>query len=225
MSSSKILLAEDSSRIASFILKGLTANGFSVVHVSDGAKVIPELIDNNFQLLILDLGLPNRDGLSILEELRGTGNNIPVLVLTARDSTETTVASFKGGADDFMSKPFSFEELLARVQARIRLPRIDSELPLLKPSLSRGNISLELLSRTVTVAGESHELTPREFVMLEMFLQNPGQVISREQLLDRVWGYDHDPGSNVVDVYVRYLRKKIGSDAIVSVRGLGYKLA
>jgi DNA-binding response OmpR family regulator len=224
MSNSKILLAEDSSRIASFIVKGLTANGFSVVHVSDGAKVIPELSDKSFQLLILDLGLPNREGLSILEELRGTGNDIPVIVLTARDSTETTVASFKGGADDFMSKPFSFEELLARVQARIRLQRIDTEVTSPNPSLTRGNITLELLSRQVTVAGETHELTPREFVMLEMFLQNPGQVISREQLLDRVWGYDHDPGSNVVDVYVRYLRKKIGSDAIVSVRGLGYKV-
>jgi len=224
MSNSKILLAEDSSRIASFIVKGLTANGFSVVHVSDGAKVIPELSDKSFQLLILDLGLPNREGLSILEELRGTGNDIPVIVLTARDSTETTVASFKGGADDFMSKPFSFEELLARVQARIRLQRIDTEVTSPNPSLTRGNITLELLSRQVTVAGETHELTPREFVMLEMFLQNPGQVISREQLLDRVWGYDHDPGSNVVDVYVRYLRKKIGSDAIVSVRGLGYKI-
>lgn len=224
MSSLNILLAEDSSRIASFIVKGLTANGFSVSHVSDGAKVIPELSNRDFQLLILDLGLPNREGLSILEELRGTGNNIPVLVLTARDSTETTVASFKGGADDYMSKPFSFEELLARVQARIRSERAEPGAAGAKPLLTRGGISLDLITRKAVSGADTYELTPREFVMLEMFLQNPGQVISREQLLDRVWGYDHDPGSNVVDVYVRYLRKKIGADAIVSVRGLGYKL-
>lgn len=221
----KILIAEDSTRIASFIVKGLTAHGFLVSHISDGAKVIPELMSQEYQLLILDLGLPNREGLSILEELRGTGNNIPVLVLTARDSTETTVASFKSGADDYMSKPFSFEELLARVQARIRQSTGDTSRHVDRPSLVHGEISLDLLSRKVSVGRTTHELTPREFLMMEMFLQNPNQVISREQLLDRVWGYDHDPGSNVVDVYVRYLRKKIGSEAIASVRGLGYKLS
>ena len=225
MTSQRILVAEDSTRIASFIVKGLTAHGFSVAHVADGSKVIPELLENDYQLLILDLGLPNREGLSILEELRGTGNNIPVLVLTARDNTETTVASFRGGADDYMSKPFSFEELLVRIQARLKGRRVDSTNQTLHPLLTRGAISLDLLARKVTVGEDSFELTPREFVMLEMFLQNPNQVISREQLLDRVWGYDHDPGSNVVDVYIRYLRKKIGPDAIVSVRGLGYKLS
>jgi len=225
VSNPRVLIAEDSSRIASFIVKGLTAHGFSVVHISDGAKVIPELMNQEYQLLILDLGLPNREGLAILEELRGTGNTIPVLVLTARDSTETTVASFRSGADDYMSKPFSFEELLARVQARIRQSTADSSRESERPSIVHGEISLDLLSRKVTVGNATHELTPREFLMMEMFLQNPNQVISREQLLDRVWGYDHDPGSNVVDVYVRYLRKKIGPEAIVSVRGLGYKLS
>lgn len=224
MSKSRILIAEDSTRIASFIVKGLTAHGFSVVHVSDGAKVIPELMKQEYQLLILDLGLPNREGLSILEELRGTGNHVPVLVLTARDSSETTVASFKSGADDYMSKPFSFEELLVRVQARIKRSKVDSSRDTERTSLVHDGISLDLLSRKVTVGENTHELTPREFLMMEMFLKNPNQVISREQLLDRVWGYDHDPGSNVVDVYVRYLRKKVGPDAIVSVRGLGYKL-
>lgn len=225
MSSSRILIAEDSSRIASFLVKGLTAHGYSVTHVSDGAEVLPELRNQSYQLLVLDLGLPNREGLSILEELRGTGNSIPVLVLTARDSTETTVASFKSGADDYMSKPFSFEELLARVQARIKQSSLDSSSQSERPLLVHGDISLDLLSRKVTIGNTTHELTPREFLMLEMFLQNPNQVISREQLLDRVWGYDHDPGSNVVDVYVRYLRKKIGADLIVSIRGLGYKLS
>jgi DNA-binding response OmpR family regulator len=225
VSSSRILIAEDSTRIASFIVKGLTAHGFSVVHISDGAKVIPELANEDYQLLILDLGLPNRDGLSILEELRGTGNNIPVLVLTARDSSETTIVSFKSGADDYMSKPFSFEELLARVQARIRQSKASSSRETERPSIVHGEIHLDLLARKVTVGDVTHELTQREFLMMEMFLKNPNQIISREQLLDRVWGYDHDPGSNVVDVYVRYLRKKIGAEAISSVRGFGYRLS
>lgn len=219
-----ILVAEDSSRIASFIVKGLTANGFDVSHVSDGSKVIPELTSRDYSLLILDLGLPNREGLSILEELRGTGNEIPVIVLTARDSVETTIASFQGGADDFMSKPFSFEELLARVKARIKLKQSTSNPEKESSTLVRGNISLDLLTRKVQVGTEEHDLTAREFVMLEIFLRNSGQVISREQLLDRVWGFDHDPGSNVVDVYIRYLRKKLGADAIQTVRGSGYRL-
>lgn len=219
-----ILVAEDSSRIASFIVKGLTANGFDVSHVSDGSKVIPEIKSRDYSLLILDLGLPNREGLSILEELRGTGNEIPVIVLTARDSVETTIASFQGGADDFMSKPFSFEELLARVKARIKLKQSTSNPEKESSTLVRGNISLDLLTRKVQVGTEEHDLTAREFVMLEIFLRNSGQVISREQLLDRVWGFDHDPGSNVVDVYIRYLRKKLGADAIQTVRGSGYRL-
>jgi DNA-binding response OmpR family regulator len=174
-----ILVAEDSSRIASFIVKGLTANGFEVAHVSDGAQVIPEINSKEYSLLILDLGLPNREGLSILEELRGTGNEIPVIVLTARDSVETTIASFQGGADDFMSKPFSFEELLARVKARIKLKQGTSNPVKESSTLVRGSISLDLLSRKVQVGTEEHDLTAREFVMLEIFLRNPGQVISR----------------------------------------------
>lgn len=220
-----ILVAEDSSRIASFIVKGLTANGFDVSHISDGSQVLPEIKSKDYSLLILDLGLPNREGLSILEELRGTGNEIPVIVLTARDSVETTIASFQGGADDFMSKPFSFEELLARVKARIKLKQNTSNPVKESSTLVRGNISLDLLSRKVQIGTEEHDLTAREFVMLEIFLRNPGQVISREQLLDRVWGFDHDPGSNVVDVYIRYLRKKLGADAIQTVRGSGYRLS
>lgn len=220
----RILLAEDSSRIAAFIVKGLSAHGFEVDHVMDGNQVIGKLSTKPYELLILDLGLPNREGLSILEELRGTGNDIPVLVLTARDSVETTVASFQGGADDYMSKPFSFDELLVRVQTRIKSNKSVEKSTTSDSKIARGNVSLDLLTRKVYVGKQVHDLTAREFVMLEYFLRNPGQVISREQLLDRVWGYDHDPGSNVVDVYIRYLRKKLGSDFIKTVRGLGYRL-
>lgn len=220
----RILLAEDSSRIASFIVKGLTAHGFEVDHLLDGSNVIPQMNQRQYDLLILDLGLPNRDGLSILEELRGTGDDTPVLVLTARDSVETTVASFQGGADDYMPKPFSFDELLVRVQSRIKGKRQNEASSAGDSTIVRGNISLDMISRKVSVGKQVYDLTAREFVMLEVFLRNPGQVISREQLLDRVWGFDHDPGSNVVDVYVRYLRKKLGSDVIRTVRGLGYKI-
>jgi DNA-binding response OmpR family regulator len=159
-----------------------------------------------------------------LEELRGTGNDLPVIVLTARDSVETTVASFQTGADDYMSKPFSFEELLARVKTRIRTKSTEPAAESSTSVLSKGNISLDLVSRRVKVGANEHELTAREFTMLELLIKNPGQVISREQMLDRVWGLDHDPGSNVVDVYIRYLRQKLGAEAITTVRGSGYKL-
>jgi DNA-binding response OmpR family regulator len=143
-----------------------------------------------------------------------------VIVLTAKDSVDTTLASFDGGADDFMPKPFSFEELLARVKRRIRSPNEAQA----ESTLVHGDVALGLLTRRVTAAGIEHDLTAREFTMLEFFLRHPGQVISREQLLSRVWGLGHDPASNVVDVYIRYLRQKLGNDLIHTVRGMGYRL-
>lgn len=218
----QILLAEDSTRIASFISKGLAAQGYSVCHVADGAAVIPAVNKGSFDLLVLDIGLPNKDGLSILEELRGTGNEIPILVLTALDSVDATLASFHGGADDFMSKPFSFDELLARIERRIRTT-IPNSYVSANSILSAGSVTLDLLTRHVLSNGQEIELTAREFKMLELFLINADQILSREQLLSRVWGLDHDPESNVVDVYIRYLRKKLGFESIETVRGRGYR--
>ena len=216
---SHILLAEDSPRIASFVTKGLRANGYSVTHTGDGIEALHLAQSGDFDLLILDIGLPGKDGFEVLNTLRGTGSRLPVLILTARDSVQDTVMGLDGGADDYMAKPFSFDELLARVRRRIR-----TEPGAAEAILSSGEIHLDLKTRRVTADGIEHELTAREFAMLEMFLRHPGQVLSREQVLNSVWGYDYDPGSNVVDVYVRYLRKKIGNGTIQTVRGMGYRL-
>ena len=214
-----ILLAEDSPRIASFIMKGLRANGFTVTHSANGDDALHIALHEPVDLLILDIGLPGKDGFEVLETLRGSGSSLPVLVLTARDSVQDTVTGLDMGADDYMAKPFSFDELLARVRRRIR-PVGEAA----AHSLSHAGIHLDLMTRRVSVGGQEHDLTAREFAMLEMFLRHPGQVLSREQLLNGVWGYDYDPGSNVVDVYIRYLRKKVGDGAIVTVRGMGYRL-
>ena len=217
---SKVLVVEDSERIASFIVKGLQSHGYQVTHTPNGEDALKLSAAAEFDLVILDIGLPGIDGFAVLEQLRGSGNEVPVIVLTARDSVDNTVASFEGGADDYMSKPFSFEELLARVRRRISTPgEVVTE-----TTLSHKDIVLDLRTRRVSAAGIDHDLTAREFTMLEFFLRHAGQVLSREQILSRVWGFDHDPGSNVVDVYIRYLRQKLGNDSIQTVRGMGYRL-
>ena len=216
----RILIAEDEPRLAAFLDKGLRASGYTTTIVSDGGAASMMAHDEDFDLLVLDLGLPGKDGFAVLRELRAGGQRMPVVILTARDDVADKVAGLEGGADDYVTKPFKFEELLARVRARLRAdrPRDDS------PVIRAGGIALDGRSRRVSVDGEVLDLTAREFTMLETFLRHPGQVLSREQLLSHVWGFDHDPGSNVVDVYVGYLRRKLGSDAIRTVRGAGYRL-
>lgn len=218
----RILLAEDEERITSFITRGLTAHEFTVTSVADGRDALNNALHGDFDLMILDIGLPTMDGFEVLERLRGSGSTLPVIVLTARDSASDTVAGLQGGADDYMAKPFSFDELLARVRLRLRDRSAASTGQ--AGTLSHGGLSLDIHSRRVRVDGREHDLSAREFSMLEMFINHAGQVLSREQLLSGVWGYDYDPGSNVVDVYVRYLRQKIGADRIETVRGMGYRL-
>ena len=215
----RILIAEDEPRIASFLQKGLRANGFTTSVIGDGDTALLLARTGEFDLLILDLGLPVRDGFDVLAQLRGRGEDIPVIILTARDTVEDTVAGLDSGADDYLTKPFRFEELLARVRARLRGSG-GSE----SSMLEAGDVVLDLKTRQATVDGRITELTAREFTLLEVFMRHPGQVLSREQLLSHVWGYDYDPGSNVVDVYVRYLRKKLGAARIVTVRGMGYRI-
>jgi DNA-binding response OmpR family regulator len=216
---SRILIAEDEPGIASFLRKGLEAAGHTTLVVEDGNTAAAAARDSNFDLMILDLGLPGKDGKEALAEIRARGERLPVIILTARSGIADTVAGLEGGADDYMTKPFSFEELLARVKVRMRDPGIPEA-----DELTAGNVALELKTRRARVGEREVELSAREFILAETFLRHPGQVLSREQLLSNVWGYDFDPGSNVVDVYVGYLRRKLGKDVIETVRGMGYRL-
>jgi len=215
----RILIAEDEDRIASFLEKGLRSNGFATTTVADGESAYQYASSGSFDLLVLDIGLPIRDGFSVLAQLRAAKNLIPVIILTARDSSADTVAGLDGGADDYVRKPFVFDELLARIRLRLRADRAPES-----TLLAAGNLALDLRTRRALVDGETVELTAREFALAEVFLRHADQVLSREQLLSQVWGLDFDPGSNVVDVYVRYLRRKLGDDRIETVRGVGYRL-
>ena len=215
----RILIAEDEERIVSFLEKGLRASGYTTVAVGTGPDAVALARDDSFDLMILDLGLPGLDGHAVLRQVRDRGERLPVLILTARDGVEDTVAGLEGGADDYVAKPFRFEELLARIRLRLR----DGATPE-TTVLSAGSLTLDLRSRRASVGDRVVELTAREFALLETFLRHAGQVLSREQLLSHVWGYDFDPGSNVVDVYVRYLRRKLGGDVIETIRGMGYRL-
>jgi len=215
----RILIAEDELRIASFLEKGLKANGFVTAVTSDGNDALELARSGEFDLVILDIGLPGRDGFSVLEELRRRDRRLPVIILTARTEVADTVAGLEGGADDYVPKPFRFEELLARIRVRLRGERAPEE-----TVLRAGDCALDLRTRRAEVGGRSLELTAREFALAETFFRHPGQVLTREQLLSHVWGYDYDPGSNIVDVYVGYLRKKLGEDRITTARGMGYRL-
>lgn len=200
---------------------GLRAHGFTTIAVNTGREALQVSDSGEFDLIILDLGLPDQDGLMVLKALRGQGHTLPIVVLTAREGVQNTVAGLEGGADDYITKPFSFEELLARirVQLRNRAPRTQPN-----TSLQVGQITLDLLTRQAWVDNRSIELSAREFLLLEFFLRHPMQVLTREQILDRIWGYDYDPGTNIVNVYVGHLRKKVGDDRIETVRGMGYRL-
>jgi DNA-binding response OmpR family regulator len=216
---SRILIVEDESRIASFLEKGLRANGYATEIAIDGADALRLVRLGDYDLVILDLGLPDLDGFEVLRRLRSEGLQAPVIILTARDDVRDTVAGLEGGADDYVTKPFKFEELLARLRVRLRGDRAAEPTVLLV-----GETALDLRTRQVRVGDRVIDLSAREFALAEMFFRHPGQVLSREQLLSQVWGYDFDPGSNVVDVYVGYLRRKLGKERISAARGMGYRL-
>jgi DNA-binding response OmpR family regulator len=216
---SRILIAEDEERISSFVEKGLRAAGYSTLVVADGGEVVEHALGEGFDLLVLDVGLPTLDGFEVLRRIRAKNQALPIIMLTARTLVTDTVAGLDGGANDYIPKPFKFDELLARIRLRLR----DAG-QLSAQALTRGDITLDLRTRRASVGMRTVDLSAREFALAEEFLTHPDQVLSREQLLSRVWGLDFDPGSNVVDVYVRYLRGKFGPDSIETVRGMGYRL-
>jgi heavy metal response regulator len=216
-----VLVVEDEKKVASFIQRGLEAEHYTVDLAYDGEDGLTQLFDGDYDLLILDVMLPKRDGLSMLREVRKRGVQTPVLLLTARDTLADKVAGLDLGADDYLTKPFAFEELLARVRALLR--RGAPTQPL---TLTLADLSLDPMTHQVTRAGKKIDLTAKEFSLLEFFLRNPGRVLSRALIAQHVWGVDFDTFTNVIDVYVKYLRKKIDSDfepkLIHTVRGAGY---
>jgi DNA-binding response OmpR family regulator len=214
-----VLLVEDEDRIASFVEKGLGTRGFEVHRVVTGGAALGAISDE-VDIVVLDLGLPDIDGLEVLRSLRKTWASLPVVILTARGDIDDRVAGLDLGADDYVPKPFAIDELAARLRARLRA-RFDESLT----RLHVGDLELDLIARRARLTGKIIELTSREFALLEMLMRHAGQPISREELLANVWGLDFDPRSNLVDVYVRYLRRKLGNGWIETLRGVGYRIA
>ena len=213
-----VLVVQDDPRIASFITRGLEAEGFAVRSASDGALGLRMTESSEFDLIILDLVLPTVTGEEVLTQIRGRGSTVPVIVLTSKDAVSDRVANLDAGADDYVTKPFSLTELLARVRARLR-----SADQAVSTTISHGRVTVDVRARRALIEGRSVELTSREFALLETLMHHPGQVLSQAQLIDQVWGYDHDTRSNVVEVYIGYLRKKLHPDVVETVRGAGYR--
>jgi DNA-binding response OmpR family regulator len=219
----KILFVEDDRKISAFVKKGLKEHGFLVETCFNGDEGYALATEQAFDVILLDIMLPGRDGLSILRGLREAKNTVPVILLTARSALSERVEGLNLGADDYLSKPFYLEELLARIHAVIR--RASGE----QLSLMRiGRLVVNLITREVKIGQDKVELTAREFSLLELLMRSPGRVFTRTQILEHVWGYDFDPQTNVVDVYVRRLRSKVDTDPgaplLETVRGVGYRL-
>lgn len=219
----RFLVVEDEKKVARFIKKGLEEEGYAVDVASDGEEGLGMALDGVHDLIILDIQLPRMDGLGVLHELRKTKLTTPVLLLTVRAAIEDKVLGLDAGADDYLTKPFAFQELLARIRALLRR-RIEAEAPVLQVA----DLTLDPAKRLVARGGEKIELTPKEFTLLAYFMRNPGRVLTRTMIAEHVWDYDFDTMTNVIDVYVNYLRKKIDAGRepklIHTVRGAGYML-
>jgi DNA-binding response OmpR family regulator len=219
----RVLLVEDEFRIGRFVEKGLREHGFSVCWSKTAEAARDDLSESAFDIIVLDLGLPDGDGLQLLKEWRECGFSEPVLILSARDSVDDRIRGLNIGADDYLPKPFSFEELLARLNSQIRRSGIDK-----KTILEHGSIRIDKLARTVSCYGESVELTNKEFALLELLMRNRGRVLSRTQISERIWDAQYDMQTNLIDVYIRRLRKlfeKEGEEPLIkTVRGVGYMI-
>ena len=216
----RLLLVEDDALIANGVRGGLKLAGYTVDCVQDGQAATLALANGVYDLVLLDLGLPRKDGIQVLNELRGKGNNVPVLVLTARDTVSDRVKGLDSGADDYLVKPFDLDELIARVRAllRRRSGRAD-------PVIRHGPLHLDPAARRVELDGKPVNLSPREFTLLHALLEQPGVVLSREQLEERLYGWDEEVSSNAIEVHLHNLRRKLGSNLIRNVRGVGYCVA
>jgi DNA-binding response OmpR family regulator len=219
----RILVVEDERSIADFVERGLRSEGYAVTCAHDGEAAETEALTGDFGLVLLDVLLPKKNGLEVLKALRAKDTETPVILLTARGEIEDKVEGLDLGANDYIVKPFSFEELLARIRAHLRRPDQRAA-----AGLEVGDISLDFRTREVKRAGHDVRLTSREFELLAYLMRHPNQVLSRSQILNAVWGYDYDPGTNVLEVYIGYLRRKLGVDGgpvpIETVRAAGYRL-
>jgi len=220
----RILLVEDEEKLAKAVVQGLTKKGYAVDYILDGEKAMKRIALNHmdYDLVVLDLMLPGMDGLSICKKMRDSSINTPILILTARDEIETKVDLLLSGADDYLVKPFSFEELCARIAALLRRP-----VEALPSVITVGDIMLNSSNHTVTNNNKNVSLTLKEFVLLEYFMRHPNTVINREELLTHLWDFNYSSFSNVVDVHVKNLRKKLnledGQTVLETVRGIGYR--
>jgi len=214
----RILIVDDDSMVSSFLQQGFRAHGYAAAVVDDGDRAARLIEHHQFDLVILDLALPGREGTDLLRYLRARGQPLPVIVLTGRSDLRDAAACLNVGADDYLTKPFRFDELLARVRARMRPD------PVPEPSvIAVAGVRLDISARRAGVGDRIVDLTAREFALLEFLMRNPGQVLSRTEILQRVWGRSIEPGSNVVNVYINSLRRKLGATAIESIRGIGYR--
>jgi len=219
----KILLVEDETEIGTLVRDGLTSEGFTVDYCEDGDSGMAHATTKSYDAVVLDIMLPGRSGLEILKKIREDHNNVPVIIITARGESDDRIEGLNLGADDYLPKPFYVEELVARLRAIWRRSS-DSNMSL----LSVGTLSANLMSREVQRSGEAIDMTPKEFALLAFLMRSPGRVFTRTQILEGVWGYHFDPGTNLVDVYIRRLRTKIDlegeSPLIQTLRGVGYKM-
>lgn len=217
----RILIIEDEKKVADFLTRGLTEEGYLVDVAEHGQAGQTKALSASYDLIILDRMLPDQDGIDVCNALRGQGLQNPILMLTARDAVEDRVEGLDAGADDYLIKPFAFEELLARIRVLLRRPVSDTQ-----SKLQVANLELDLMKREVTCGDQNIVLTQREFELLAYMMKRPGRVLSRTMLEEQVWGHDFETGTNVVDVYINYLRKKINEAqaGIYTVRGIGYVL-
>lgn len=218
----RVLVVEDDKKIASFIVNGLKQNGFAVDHCLDGEEALVLAETTPFDAAVVDLMLPKLDGLSLIQRMRSKGSRIPILILSAKASVDDRVKGLQSGGDDYLTKPFAFSELLARIQALIRRSTQATE----PTKLTVGDLTLDLLTRQVTRGSETVELQSREFALLEYLMRNTGRTVTKTMVLEHVWDYSFDPQTNVVDVLVHRLRAKIDPDKtrLHTIRGVGYAL-